>query len=119
MWYHSWGQVNWDTGFNVPQNSATPVSLGAENSPFFNGKYYDGTMDEVRIWNVVRSASQIAAFKDFQVDPSTPGLVAYWRLDEGSGDVGFDLTGNGHDMQLGEVAGPDSGDPTWVTPGMP
>ena len=114
------GQLdNWDTGFNVPQNSATPLSLGAEHSPSYNGKYYQGTMDEVRIWNVVRSPSQIATFKDFQVDPSTPGLVAYWRLDEGSGDVASDLTGNGHDMQLGNASGPDAGDPTWVMPGMP
>ncbi len=76
-------------------------------------------MDEVRIWNFARSASQIATFKDFQVDPATPGLEAYWRMDEGSGDTTFDLTGNGHDMRPGNAVGADTGDPFWVTPGMP
>ena len=107
-------------GARVPQIGPPPVSIGRQHSVTdFKGHYFDGMIDEVRIWNVARTASQIAVFKDFQVDPSTPGLVAYWRLDEGSGDVGFDLTSNGHDMQLGEVAGADAGDPTWVTPGMP
>ena len=108
-----------DTGFNIPQNSTTPLSLGRQDAPSLTCCHYDGTMDEVRIWSVERSASQIATFKDFQVDPFTPGLVAYWRMDEGTGDTAVDLTGNGHDMRLGNAAGADAGDPTWVTPGQP
>jgi hypothetical protein len=37
---------------------------------------------------------------------------------EGSEDTAFDLASNGHDMQLGNDSG-TSGDPVWVTPGMP
>ena len=47
------------------------------------------------------------------------GLVAYWWMDEGTGDVALDLTGNGHHMRLWNSVGSDPGDPTWVTPGMP
>ncbi len=39
-----------------------------------------------------------------------PDLAVYWPLDEGSGTVANDLTGNGH-------TGTISAGPTWVTPG--
>ena len=41
-------------------------------------------LDEVRIWNVVRTGAQIAAAKDQQLTSGT-GLIARWGLDEGTG----------------------------------
>jgi hypothetical protein len=41
-------------------------------------------------------------------------LRAYWPLDERSGQVAHDLSGNGNDGQLGATPGPDSADPRWV-----
>ncbi len=58
-----------------------------------------GKIDEVRIWNHARTAEQIQQFMGRTVDPATPGLVAYWRFDEGAGLVAKDLAG-GHDAQL-------------------
>jgi len=44
-----------------------------------------------------------------------PGsLRAYWPLDEGSGQVVHDASGNGNDGQLGSTPGPDARDPAWV-----
>lgn len=111
------GVLDVETAGNfAPQNSATFLSLGAEQSAI---NFYDGTLDEVRIWNVARSQGAIALSMFEKIDPLTAGLVAYWRMDEGTGDTAFDLTGNGHDMQLGNAVGADAGDPTWVTPGRP
>jgi hypothetical protein len=45
---------------------------------------------------------------------SEPGLLGYWDLNEGSGDTAADGTSNGHEMQLGDITGSDTGDPTWV-----
>ena len=33
----------------------------------------------------------------FLVDPKTPGLIGYWKFDEGEGNVIKDWTGNGND----------------------
>lgn len=40
---------------------------------------FSGYMSEVRLWNVVRSANQIRE-NMLNVDPQTPGLVAYYKL---------------------------------------
>lgn len=40
---------------------------------------FRGYMSEVRLWNVVRSANQIRE-NMLNVDPETPGLVAYYKL---------------------------------------
>lgn len=113
--------VNGDLDLDVPslvisQNGTAPLSLGKQDQSQF---FYKGTLDEVRIWNVRRSEAQINASMNVQIDPGSSGLVAYWQMDEGTGDTAVDLTGNGHDMQLGNAAGADAGDPTWVTPGRP
>jgi len=39
---------------------------------------------------------------------ASAGLVGYWRLDEGSGTIAYDSSGNGHDGEL-------IGNPEWVT----
>lgn len=50
------------------------------------GREMDGMISECRIWNVVRTQDEI---KDnfYDVDPKTPGLLGYWKFNEGSGDI--------------------------------
>ena len=33
----------------------------------------------------------------YSVEPTTPGLCAYWKFNEGEGDKAIDQTGNGND----------------------
>ncbi len=69
---------------------------------FFLGKSYDdsrqlnGDMTEVRVWSVARTAEEIRD-NMYDVDPRTPGLIGYWKFDEGAGNVIRDWTGNGND----------------------
>ena len=44
------------------------------------GAYFNGLIDEVRIWNVARSETEIANNKDAELTGSEPGLVGYWKL---------------------------------------
>lgn len=114
------GELDVETMGNfTPQNTPTPLSLGRQDAPSFTCCYYDGIMDEVRIWNVARTQAEIQKKMNKHVSRNSRGLMAYWRMDEGAGDTAFDLTGNGHDMRLGNAAGADAGDPVWVSPGMP
>lgn len=58
----------------------------------------DGEICEVRIWNVARSQKEI--FDNmYTVEPTTPGLCAYWKFNEGEGDVAKDYTNNGNDAK--------------------
>lgn len=57
----------------------------------------NGEICEVRIWNVIRSQEEI--YKNmYDVAPTTLGLKAYWKFNEGKGsNTAKDFTGNGND----------------------
>jgi hypothetical protein len=44
--------------------------------------HFIGQMDEVRIWNVVRTGAEIAATMRQRLTGGESGLVAYWRFDD-------------------------------------
>jgi len=61
---------------------------------------FHGHLDEVRVWNTGRSSADILANYNIIIDPSTPHLVGYWRMDEGSGPIAYDATASGFDATL-------------------
>ncbi len=52
--------------------------------------YLTGQMDEFRIWNVVRSPSEIASTMHQRFTGNEPGLVVYFPFEEGSGNTLID-----------------------------
>lgn len=102
----------------TPMNSTRPLSLGREGPPF-NGWHFAGLIDEVRVWNIARSPRDIARSMDRRLSGRRSGLVASWRLDEGSGQFAADETGNGHEMQLGDSPEVDAADPAWTSDAAP
>jgi hypothetical protein len=52
--------------------------------------HFIGLMDEVRIWNVVRTEAEIAATMYQRLTGNEPGLVAYWRFDDRGGSTAID-----------------------------
>ncbi len=74
------------------------------------------SLDDVRYYNSVLSASQIAAIYNGGTgtpNAVAPGLVGWWRLDEGSGQIVSDSSGNGNNGFLGTTSGSEAADPTW------
>lgn len=75
------------------------------------GATYDeqGTIREVKLWNYARSVAQMKEAAH-RVDPRSAGLVGYWKLDELSGTVATDYTGNSNGAITNAVwsAGPDA-----------
>lgn len=62
-------------------------------------RFLTGDVSEARIWNVARTAEQIANTPYRILDPTNePGLVAYWKCDDGKGDTVKDHTANGNDL---------------------
>jgi hypothetical protein len=57
---------------------------------------FPGTMDEIRIWNVARSQSDINSNKNTVISTTSSGLIGYYKLDETSGSTAADATGNGY-----------------------
>jgi hypothetical protein len=67
------------------QNLSHPLRIGAgrtENpSPQF---YFNGAVDEVRIWNIVRSLTQINDTKSINITVPESGLVSYYQFEDGT-----------------------------------
>lgn len=66
------------------------------------------SIDEVRLWNVVRTEAQIRAALNVRVTTAQPGLVAVWPLDGNGNDVigprDGALQGTGVNFFIGAVA---------------
>lgn len=62
-----------------------------------DSRWLDGEISELRIWNIQRTAEELAA-NFYEVDPASEGLVAYWKFNEGQGKVVKDHSGNGNDI---------------------
>ena len=66
-----------------------------------NNNYYNGYMDEVRIWNVARTQSDIQTYMNKKLTGQENGLAVYWDFDENvTATTVFDLTGNCPDGTL-------------------
>lgn len=59
------------------------------------------TFEDVRIWQIARSQSDIAATYSTNLTGSESGLIAYYRFEDGIGSSTVtDLSGNGNDLTL-------------------
>ncbi|MEP0366040.1 MAG: LamG-like jellyroll fold domain-containing protein [Cyclobacteriaceae bacterium] len=86
----------------VPAFSASPLVIGSRSGTAFS---LEGSIDEVRIWDDERTIGEIQTNQFAAVTGNEQGLVAYYRFDETSGTVLPDLTGNGLDGTLTNMAG--------------
>jgi hypothetical protein len=72
-----------------------------------NSRFFDGTMDEVRIWNVARSQADIQANRNHELSGTQSGLVAYYNFNGLIETSLTDVTPNGHTGTL-------TNGPEWV-----
>lgn len=87
-----------------------PLNIGAD---FPGGhEYWQGLIDEVKIWNIPLRRHHIWAAMHGNATPMAWALVAYWSFDEGYGTVLHDRSRYRNHGEL--IAGPE-----WVRPGAP
>jgi hypothetical protein len=72
---------------------ATPLMIGGTSETNTTYTPFYGRIDEVRVWNVARTASQIVAAKDAPLaGDDRAGLVLYLPLDQSSGRIASDAS---------------------------
>ena len=79
------------------ENLSTALQIGREGP---NWKQYDGALDEIRLWNVVRTPSQIQTYRTTELSGAEPGLVGYWQFNDGAGATAADSTPGNHTATL-------------------
>jgi len=128
VWYHvafvytasTGGGECYINGSSVGTVTGFPTSIYNGTDPFWIGRdqtynqYYDGLIDEVRVWNDVRTAGEISANYQQELVGNEANLVAYWKLNNALTDStssGNTLTNNGTavfstDVPFSGVVGP-------------
>ncbi|MCB9170473.1 MAG: LamG domain-containing protein [Flavobacteriales bacterium] len=91
------GALDGQTAF-APTTIAPSYNILGIGSNFDGISYLPlkGRIDEVRIWHLVRTDAQIAAYRDSCLSGNEPGLIGYWRFDENGGTVANDATSYHH-----------------------
>lgn len=100
---------------NLPdERTPTTCWLGTLNG---TSDLFRGSIDNFRVFNVVRSEAQIAAEAGGTFSSTDPGLVLDLPCNEDSGKIVFDHAGLGNDAELGD--GIEQRTPTRVASGAP
>ncbi|WP_447640804.1 MULTISPECIES: DUF1735 and LamG domain-containing protein [Chitinophagaceae] len=107
IWYHIAAVYNGSqliiyVNGQVAATTSAVRTVDLTNGTFYFGKstsqgrYLNGAIGEARIWS--RALTQAEVVNGMcVVDPSSSGLVGYWKFNEGTGMVAHDISGNGHD----------------------
>ncbi len=131
IWYHAaavWDGSAWKLYINGVEETTTspnllpvpsPIPQSASIQHFALGTaldstgtaagFFQGVIDEARVWNLARTTAQILAFKDAPIATATTGLLARFGLNEGTG------TGTSNSVGVaGAPIGTLTNDPVWV-----
>ncbi len=122
VWYHI--AFSWDgSNRKVYLNGTDITNFGSQSGTFatpnvsnsncrfgvrMGQEYFNGAIDEARIWNVARTQTQIQSSLNRRLVGNESGLIAYYRLDDNTGTTAIDSSSNGKNGTL-------TNGPTWVT----
>jgi hypothetical protein len=106
-------------GVQIGGTTAQSGSVNDTNYPVRIGYYagtpdwfYDGIYDEIRLWDDARTVAEIRANMYKELSGSEAGLVAYYKMSDGSGTT---LTDDSTNSNTGTLV--NMGDSNWITSG--
>jgi hypothetical protein len=79
------------TGMDPRAANNVPLRIGSFHTAT---NFFGGLIEEVRIWNVARTQAVIQSTMNTELNGDESGLLAYWRLDDGTGMLAADSAGN-------------------------
>jgi len=74
--------------------STDPLYIGTKFPGAPSGDYFNGIIDEIRIWSLARTEAEIQEYLNQELIGTEQGLEGYWQFNEGIGDTTFDKTSN-------------------------
>ncbi|RNC83643.1 MAG: T9SS C-terminal target domain-containing protein [Balneola sp.] len=86
------GNIEADASTNGSLEEFISFLIGEDINSTSGLARWDGLIDEIRLWDIHRDTTSIQTDKDRTISGKTENLIGYWRLDEGTGDLAFDLT---------------------------
>lgn len=115
IWYH-WAFVYDGTTLTIFQNGEEKTKFdppapkgGSVRFDYLemisSGSYFinECGVSQVRLWKTAITQTQIKGNMYYSVNPNNPNLILYLPMDEGTGQLFNDVTGNGHDAEVGNA----------------
>ncbi len=115
QWYHVAGVKQGNVGSLYVDGNLVSTNASAGGTPYtsahpfvigygFIHQIQRGQIDEVRLWNLARSASEIQNNYASSLSGNEPGLVAYYNMEAGTGSTLTDNSGNNHTGNMNNVS---------------
>lgn len=92
------GSTSVPSGYSLA-NTSPQTFIG---NSVFGGEIFQGDIDEVRIWNIVKTVEQLNGSKNCELQGTEPGLLAYYKFNQG-----IDLANNSAVTTLNATTGPN------------
>lgn len=92
------GSVNVPVGYALAGSSPQSF-IGCS---VFGGEFFEGSLDDVRLWNIAKTATQLIASKNCELQGTETGLLAYYKFNQGVA-----LANNSAVTTLNAVIGPN------------
>ncbi|MEM1323065.1 MAG: LamG-like jellyroll fold domain-containing protein [Bacteroidota bacterium] len=92
------GSSNTSTTLNTA--SSQGMWIGYDHS----SRYFDGEIEEVRVWNVARTVAQVRETMHLTLNGLETGLVAYYQMNEASGSTTKDGVGGADGTLNGDAS---------------
>ena len=93
------------SGTPLLMKSGQTMTIGLDTA---GGAYFNGKLDDVRVYNRALSAGEIADIYNMGIPNINSGLIGWWKLDEASGTSAADSSGNA-------ITGTLVNTPSWVS----
>ena len=100
---------------SIPTNGYN-LLIGTEQDSL--GNFFNGVIDEVRLWSTALNADQIRGNMHLTRSGTESGLIGYWQFNEGTGVTAYDLAAGGNEGALANFTfdGTTNG---WITSTAP
>lgn len=93
------GQVNYPSPAQLYVGADKHNQLGlGPTIPDFD--FYEGRIDEAQVWNRALTQAEIAFYRRISLTGLEPGLIHYWKFDEGDGATALDEATHQADLTL-------------------
>jgi uncharacterized protein YjdB len=69
------------------------ANLRIGDSPSWTGRLYNGIISDLRFWNIARTGADISSTMNTSLTGTEPGLIANWKMNEGTGTTLADVKG--------------------------
>jgi hypothetical protein len=77
-------------------NNATLATIGAKYAAGTAASFFDGLIDDIRIWNDIRTTGELYNYMDVEIGGGSAGLAAYHQVDSSTSDS----TANANNLTL-------------------